>query len=864
MPPVGRLCQQDASVETIGQSENMIGSLLKDTYRIYDKVGAGGFATVYLGRNLRTNEVVAIKVLREQYTGDPAFVRRFSREAAMAQKLDQANIVRMIDHGVESETHYLVMEYVEGRTVAELVQERGALPVDLAVSIGSQVCLALEEARQKGVIHRDIKPHNIMVTPSGVVKVMDFGIARGAGGSTITQTGMVLGTPRYLAPEALKGEKADIRGDLYALGIVLYEMLTGTAPFVADSPWALMRQHIEAPPPTLHSRRRDVPDWLEQVVARALAKDPAQRFQTPQEMLAALGGAERLTPIPAPSGRSNRRTNLGVIIGVVAVLFLVGAVLALALWLSQQPVPPASATANTITPDLATLSVDMQPTDPTPTSLPATARPSLVPTSEPVTATATESPTPVPMTATPVIIVVTASPTPTTEATLTPRPSVTPAATSSPVPTQTWTPSPEPPPSKPASTATRAPAATSSSLPASSLAGRIAFAVVEGGTGKYILYSIGAGSGEILWLGDYLRQPAYRQDGLEILANGEGGGLDDLWLIQPDGSRIKAHGHLDDERPLWLQARSGYHIGFDSLRRGDGNWRIYLSDEAISSGKGAILGRYPVALPGELLAYSGCDYGFGTGSKCGLWKVSMWGGIPIQLLDDPNDIPTGGGDDGVLFMRQEEGNWDVYLVGAGGGHPVRLTDDPGQDGLATFSPDGRTLAFLSNRTGTWALWLMARNGSNQRKLLDLPGGGGYGSRWTEERLSWGPLPAAPAPAPTQVGADLLPAPQITFPIPDDEVSSRERATITIFWTWNGTLGANQAYEVRFWHTSESSPMGLAAPTREQELPARIYFSESYQRNGDGFYHLEVVVVQLEPYKVLSRPGRIRVRATVNK
>lgn len=836
----------------------MIGSVLKDIYRIHEKVGSGGFAKVYLGRNIRTNEVVAIKVLRQEYTEEPRFVERFEREARTVEELQHPNIVRMLDHGVEGEIHYLVMEYVEGKTVTEILQERGPLPAEEAVGIARQMCQALESAwRSKGIVHRDIKPHNVMVEPDGTVKIMDFGIALMPTESSLTQTGTFMGTPRYLSPEIVKGHGADIRSDLYAVGIVLYEMLTGHVPFAADSPWAVLRHQVETSPAPLRSQRRDIPEWLEVVVRKALAKDARDRFQTPGEMVSALNGA-KVEPLPlrktAPGSKPlaalHRHPFWPIVVGGAVALLIVGAVLALTI--DPAPRPNSSATESAGGAGIASLSAMAMPTE-----IPSSMR-----TATPIPPTAAQTSTPLPPTAeiVEVTVVVTVFPSPTPQpvstATRIPKPTV----TAYPSPTATKTRKPTSPPIAPSETPDLMPTA----VPASgSLTGRIAFSVLESGSDRYILYSISANGEGLRTLGEYLRQPSYRQDGEEIVANGQGGGMDDLWKVNPDGSgRSTAFGHLDDEHPIWVQSKSMYHVGFDSLRYGDGAWRIYLSDEPISYGSGAIRGRYPVALPGGQVAYGGCDYGFGTGSKCGLYRVSMWGGIPAQLSADPNDIPTGGGEAGVLFMRQVEANWDVYLVGASGGPPRRLTDHAARDGLATFGPDGRSIAFLSDRSGSWAIWLMGQDGSNQRKLFELPGGGGYGASWTSERISWGPLPTAPTPVPTEIGGNLLPAPKITFPIPEDEVSVRRPTTIR--WSWSGTLEPDQGFEVRFWHTSDPSPKGVAAPTSDLELEVHFGYADAFLQHGPGTYYLEVVVVRRTTMEVLSRNARILVKADPDK
>jgi len=266
----------------------MIGRVIKGKYKIYDEVGSGGFATVYLGRNMDTNEMVAIKVLSEQFTREPRYLERFRREAGLAERLQHKNVVRIFDHGIEDGLHFLVMEFVEGLTLDQIIERRGGLPVEEALSYAKQACAGLDAAHRADVVHRDIKPANLMITPGGTVKIMDFGIARMESMVGLTQSGMFMGTPRYISPEMARGTGADIRSDLYALGLLIHEMLTGSPPFDADNPWAVLRQQIEEKLPPLRQARPDVPQWLEAIVARAAAKDPAQRFQSPAELLAAI------------------------------------------------------------------------------------------------------------------------------------------------------------------------------------------------------------------------------------------------------------------------------------------------------------------------------------------------------------------------------------------------------------------------------------------------------------------------------------------------------------------------------------------------------------------------------------------------
>jgi hypothetical protein len=277
------------------------------------------------------------------------------------------------------------------------------------------------------------------------------------------------------------------------------------------------------------------------------------------------------------------------------------------------------------------------------------------------------------------------------------------------------------------------------------------------------------------------------------------------------------------------------------------------------------LGDQPIWLPTWDLVFNGCDYGWGTGSLCGLWRVPSRGGAPSRITDHPQDVPTDGTVSDLLFLRPDGDNWDVYRVGIGGGAPLRLTDHAARDGPAAFSPDGQAIAFLSDRSGVWAWYTMDRQGHSVQKRFDLPQGGNYDAGpypWTEERISWGAMPAGPTPAPTEAEWWLLPAPVITFPIADDEVSST-RGTV-VQWSWRDTLGANQGYELRFWHETSSTPVGVAPPTQDTQLEVHFGATDAYRKHGEGFYYLDVVVVQLDPYQVLSKNAPVRVKTNPSK
>jgi len=264
-------------------TDQLLNMLFDKRYRVMRKLGAGGMANVYLAEDQELGRRVAIKILNERHAGDEQFVERFRREAKNAASLSHQNIVSIYDRGEAEGTYYIAMEYLNGRSLRELILSRGPAPMSVAVDYARQILAALRFAHRNGIVHRDIKPHNVLVDPEGHVKVTDFGIAR-AGASQMTEEGSIIGTAQYLSPEQARGTQVDQRSDLYSLGIVLYEMLTGEVPFTGDSPVEIAMKHLSATPPPLREKRPEMPTSLEMVVLRALAKDPAARYQTADEM----------------------------------------------------------------------------------------------------------------------------------------------------------------------------------------------------------------------------------------------------------------------------------------------------------------------------------------------------------------------------------------------------------------------------------------------------------------------------------------------------------------------------------------------------------------------------------------------------
>lgn len=264
--------------------------IIAERYQILAPIGEGGMALVYLARDLRTGHDVAIKFLRPEYKQNPDFLSRFQREATAASKMSHHNIVNLLDVGT-TENPYIVIEYVNGKTLKEIIRDSKSLPQDVSVQIAIRILSALQHAHQAGIIHRDIKPQNILVNQKGYIKVSDFGIARMVGSETAATADTeksVMGTVHYFSPEQAQGQTATVSSDLYSVGVVLYEMLTGQVPFDGETPVSIAMQHVQAKPRPLRELRPDISPSVEGVVLKALEKAPINRYHTALEMAQAL------------------------------------------------------------------------------------------------------------------------------------------------------------------------------------------------------------------------------------------------------------------------------------------------------------------------------------------------------------------------------------------------------------------------------------------------------------------------------------------------------------------------------------------------------------------------------------------------
>ena len=298
--------------------------MLANRYEVGDLIGAGGMADVFQGRDTRLSRPVAIKILRSDLARDPAFLARFRREAQAAAGLNHPAIVSVYDTGEEGTDQgvlpYIVMEQVNGKTIREVIRSGERLPITRAISVVRGILEALEYSHRNGIVHRDIKPANVMITNGGDVKVMDFGIARALddASATVTHAWTVVGTANYLSPEQARGEAADSRSDIYSVGCLLYELITGRPPFLGDTPVAIAYQHVSAEFIPVSQLNPDLPNGIDNIISGALSKDPLARYQNAREMLDDINRLDRGEEVQKKI-RNPKRRNL-VIAGVVAAI----------------------------------------------------------------------------------------------------------------------------------------------------------------------------------------------------------------------------------------------------------------------------------------------------------------------------------------------------------------------------------------------------------------------------------------------------------------------------------------------------------------------------------------------------------------
>jgi hypothetical protein len=761
-------------------------------YRIVARLGRGGMAEVYKAYQPGLDRYVAIKVLHGHLADDEDFIGRFEREATAVARLRHGHIVQVYDFDVEGGLYYMVMEFVEGPTLKAELKERSTkgqiFSLPETTRIITALASAIDYAHTRGMVHRDLKPANIMFTAEGQVVLTDFGIARIVGATRYTVTGAISGTPAYMSPEQGQGERGDERSDIYSLGVVLYEMVTGRVPFDADTPFAIIMKHINDPLPLPTAVNRDIPEIVERVILKAMSKSPGDRYQSAGEMAKALREAAGVTadqtiaampittiapaprvkevaveltrdrtPTPQPSQMTaSPATNIATptaaratIAGLPVLPLALGAgavlvvcVIALAAILFMRPSPEQAATNATQTAS-AVISV-AQATD-TATPLP--------------TAAPTHTDTPAP-TSTERIVVVTATPLPATDtptpapASDTPTPA--PAATDTPTAPATPTPIPvvvsTPTPVRPTDTPVP-------DVPA--ISGKLAVPV-DDGLGHYDVVVYQLPDGTVLGRIPRSRHPNFRLDGGTLLVNGEGGANENIWEYNANGSGGRAvSASPGDQHPFYNV--DGNSVVYDNpqlvLAKLSGTeWHIFVQyglavpDTGVVATDFVLLGDifdgsiplFPVWAADYSLLFRACDY-WRSGGTCGIWKASSGmtraGGesfsSPAFLVGD-NAQPTDTKGSSLVYMSRVTGNWDVYVTSINGGGGINITDNAADDGLGTLSPDGQWVAFVSNRDGRWGVWVAPVGGGNaQRVPIDIPGWVNEYGGWTVERISWG-------------------------------------------------------------------------------------------------------------------------------
>ena len=699
--------------------DDLIGKTLGQ-YEIVDEIGIGGMASVYRAFQASINRHVAIKVLPTQFARDPNFVKRFQNEAQAIAGLEHLHILPLYDFGAQDGYTYMVMRYVTGGTLEDLMLgER--MPIERAVQIVADIARALDYAHQQGVVHRDIKPSNILIDEQGEPLLTDFGIAKmleGTDATRLTGTGTVLGTPDYMAPEQAEDVEIDGRADIYSLGVVLYELLTGQPPYQAKTPLAVVMMHVRDPLPLPRTIEPNIPEILEQIVVKAMAKDPNDRYQTIGEMEQDLRLALRVVD-PNATGVLPPMTTIAmemasstapsteaqpaavqpeaasgsggkfIWMALVVVLLIIGGG-AFAFFgglfsggtLTPQPVAVEEATAT-----------------PTNTALPtATDAPTNTPT---FTVQPTDIPTDTP----------TVENTPTEAATPTPEPV---AATSTPSPLQV--------------------------IPEASLAGVIAYPVFNG-TDYDIYFGQADGSGTQFFQAS-ASQPAFSPDGSRIAFHSwipDKRGL--MTMDVSGGNQRLVSTFIEDQLPTW--SLDGSTILLLSRRSGDRRSELLRVNSSVDRGESVLVGEgeYPTTGLGGQLVFKGWG---STGIGLRTSSTELAG---IENLTDLNeDTAPAISPDGqkIAFMSRRDGNWEIYIINTDGSDLERLTDDPADDGLPTWSPDDNVVAFVSDRGGSWAVWAMTPIGNDQRKLFDMEGSpdGFVGTDpnasrgWAEERISW--------------------------------------------------------------------------------------------------------------------------------
>lgn len=718
-------------------------------------------ASVYKAYQPSLDRYVAVKVLPAQHALTPGYKERFILEARAVAQLSHPNILPIYDFGLEGDLSYFVMKYVPDQTLGDLMGK----PLDLAhVShYVDQVAGALDHAHARGILHRDVKPANMLLEGDWLL-LTDFGLAKITEATTvITSTGHIFGTPAYVSPEQAEGSPLDHRTDIYSLGIVLYQMVLGRVPFEGTTAMRILNKHIYEPPPPPRSLRPDLPEPIEQVMLKALAKKPADRYEHTGDLAQAFREAlEKVSAqtIPAlvtstrPKQRGVERPGATLPssdrAGAAPVLVAeaVPSATEKAASPEPQPIPPARPARS-----LSTVGISLMGG-----ALLLALVSALIffngsnAIGETVTVTAT------PGQAVPAEINATTDPTRATAATATPSPVLTtPQSALTPQPASEVS-TPTSPPVLATETISAAETAVPVTLltnpptptpqPVPSISGTLAIPVKVGAEFKvYVTGFDGAGiNGPApVSLGN-ARQPMFRRDGQAIVVNGtvegvlrgifvtdsRGGGPNPLndrgqatWPVwSPDGTAIM---FVDGNQARTIFRQSS------QLARSEADYTPVQVNNV------NLVGNNLVWSDDNRLIFQGCADWLGQAGECGIWAADATAVDPIRLTAN-GGLPTDARNGLLTYMLAEDGDWEIYLLPLAGGQPINLTNNTYQDGLAAIAPDGQSVAYVSDESGAWAVWTITLSDNQKQKWFDLdPQRGTIDvNMWAEERMSWTP------------------------------------------------------------------------------------------------------------------------------
>jgi eukaryotic-like serine/threonine-protein kinase len=650
-------------------------------YRIDALVGSGGMARVYRAFDTNLHREVAVKVLSQGAALQADLRARFQQEARLIARLRHPHIVQVYDFGEENGLAYMVEELLPGPSLgAQLrgLRARGErMGRDEIVAVAAQLASALDAAHAAGIVHRDVKPDNAIWGAQQTLVLTDFGIARPLAADTQhTQAGTILGTPYYLAPEQARGQKPTFATDVYALGVVLYELLAGQVPFPSPDPMAVLYDHIQTPPPPLGPQRPDLPPAVEQVVLRALSKEPTARFASAGELARALAQAWLPTTSPVASNIHNQPT--------VA-------------WEPPRPAPP--------------ISTPQRPASPAHEPRPTTPLPPVRVATQPAVQPVQRRGWMLPLLGGLLLLLGLAAffnfagrsdtaiaPTPVVEQTV-PVP-----------PTSTATPEASTPTLEPTPLPVLDPLA----------GGRLAFASDRVGSWQIVVQDATEARDLTGGTNDY--SPDWSPDGQRVVFHSGRAGNDDIYVVAAEGgdARNLTNAPGDDREPVW--SPDGRRIAFASRRTG--NWEVYVMN-ADSSDLRQLTNDFaddflPAWSPdGRQLAFTSNRRG-----NDDIWVISVDGSNERQLTEHPaGDKYPAWSPDGstIIFEAQRDGDGEIYAMDANGGNQRNLSSNPGfWDTMPSWSPDGRRIAFVSDRDGNNEIYIMGADGSNPQNLSRAP------------------------------------------------------------------------------------------------------------------------------------------------